>query len=276
MAVGITTSRQLVGAEAFMQALLKPIKTESLSAAFVSRFEELILSGQISIGQRLPAERELALLMGVSRPVVHEGLMHLAHKGLVAMKSRNGTVVSDYRQVGSLSLLNSLLHYQQGRIEPRLLASLIEMRLSLETETARLAARRRTGQQLKDLRRLIALEKQAKLDDIETVTDLDFRFHHLLALASNNFVYPLLLNSFKEVYTNLTRTFFASASHASKVFKQHGRLLAAVNAKDDEAAAALMQKLLMHGAAAINRAMKHPKSPARDKSRGKVMQNFLG
>jgi len=44
-----------------MKILLKPLKTESLTEIFVSRFEELILSGELSIGQKLPSERELSL-----------------------------------------------------------------------------------------------------------------------------------------------------------------------------------------------------------------------
>ncbi len=55
-----------------MQDLLKPIKTESLKEVFVARFEDLILSGKLSIGQKLPSERELAMQLNVSRPVVHD------------------------------------------------------------------------------------------------------------------------------------------------------------------------------------------------------------
>ena len=90
-----------------MKAMLQPIKTESLTEIFVLRFEELILSGKLSIGEKLPSERELSLQLNVSRPVVHEGLMELAHKGLVIMKPRVGAVISDYRNNGSLAILNS-------------------------------------------------------------------------------------------------------------------------------------------------------------------------
>ena len=73
-----------------MQVLLKPIRTESLKELFIRRFEELILSGKFPIGQKLPSERELALQLNVSRPVVHEGLVDLAAKGLVTMIPRVG------------------------------------------------------------------------------------------------------------------------------------------------------------------------------------------
>ena len=73
-----------------MEALLTPIKTESLKDVFVLRFEELILSGKFGIGQKLPSERELALQLGVSRPVVHEGLVELSSRGLVTLTPPRG------------------------------------------------------------------------------------------------------------------------------------------------------------------------------------------
>ena len=99
-----------------MEELLRPIRKESLKDVFVARFEKLILSGKLSIGEKLPSERELALRLGVSRPVVHDGLMDLVSKGLVSMKPRVGTVVNDYRKEGSLSMLTSLVNYQNGAL----------------------------------------------------------------------------------------------------------------------------------------------------------------
>ena len=131
-----------------MQGLLKPIRTESLKEVFINRFEELILSGKISVGQRLPSERELAVQLGVSRPVVHEGLLDLAAKGLVTMIPRVGTIVNDFRKEGSLSLLTSLVNYHQGGLEPHLLGSLLEMRQLFEVESARLAAHHRNREHL--------------------------------------------------------------------------------------------------------------------------------
>jgi GntR family transcriptional regulator, transcriptional repressor for pyruvate dehydrogenase complex len=73
---------------------------------FVLRFEELILSGKIKIGQKLPSERELALQLRVGRPVVYEGMVELASRGLVSIKPRFGAIVNDYRKEGSLTVLH--------------------------------------------------------------------------------------------------------------------------------------------------------------------------
>ncbi|MBU2552345.1 MAG: FadR family transcriptional regulator [Proteobacteria bacterium] len=230
-----------------MQLKLKPIKSDSLKTVFVNRFEELILSGRLSIGQKLPSERELALQLGVSRPVVHEGLVDLAAKGLVTMIPRVGTVVNDYRQEGSLAMLNSLVAYGQGWLEAGLFESLIELRRLFELETARLAARRRTSEHMDQFRGLLDEEGASDTREADRLTDLDFRFHHLVAMASGNAVYPLLINSFKEVYTNLTGRFFTDPAVASTVFGLHRDLVEAVGDRDEKGAVRVMFRLLDHG-----------------------------
>jgi len=236
-----------------MQDFLKPIRAESLKEVFVTRFEELILSGKIAVGQKLPSERELALQLGVSRPVVHEGLVDLAAKGLVTMRPRVGTTVNDYRREGSLVMLESLLNYQRGRLEPGLLQGLLDMRRLFETETARLAARCRTDVHLQALEEILSEEKLHDPGDAQGWAHIDFRFHHLLAMASSNPVYPLLLNSFKGVYLNLTGQFFQDPSVVPAIIAFHEELAGAVNRKDEEGAARVMDRMLSHGETHLRR-----------------------
>lgn len=233
--------------EISVKDMLKPIRKESLKDVFVTRFEDLILSGKLSIGERLPSERELALRLGVSRPVVHDGLMDLVSKGLVSMKPRVGTVVSDYRKEGSLAILTSLVNYHNGRLDPRLFESLVEMRMLIEVETARLAASRRSREHLEALRDLLKEESEVGAQEIEKIAEIDFRFHHSIAMATDNFIYPLLLNSFRQIYTSLTKRFFSDPQVISIVFGFHGELVRAIEDKDEEMAAEIMTRLLVHG-----------------------------
>jgi fatty acid metabolism transcriptional regulator FadR len=231
-----------------MPELLKPLRTESLKEVFVKRFEKLILSGTFPVGQKLPSERELALQLGVSRPVVHEGLVDLAAKGLVTLIPRVGTMVNDYRKKGSLSMLTSLVNYHQGELDPELLTSLLEMRQLFEVETARLAALNRTEKQLESFYALIYTEDNSDIFSIEKISELDFNFHHLVALASGNRIYPLLLNSFKHCYINLAGQFFTDSTVVPEVFRRHKQMVQAIDDKDDAAAAQIMKRLLDHGA----------------------------
>jgi GntR family transcriptional regulator, transcriptional repressor for pyruvate dehydrogenase complex len=231
-----------------MQELLKPIRSESLKDRCVERFEQLILSGKISIGQKLPSERELAMMLGVSRPVVHEGLVEMAAKGLVSMIPRVGTVVNDYRRQGSLSLLNSLVNFHNGQLAPVLLDSVLEMRTLFEVETARLAALRREAAHLEQLEKLLEEELSADVNDADRLAAIDFKFHHTLSMAAGNLVYPLMLNSFRELYLNLSGRFFSTPGVAREVFSFHKVLLQAIDVQNEQAAAAAMQAMLAHGA----------------------------
>jgi GntR family transcriptional repressor for pyruvate dehydrogenase complex len=231
-----------------MQELLTPIRAESLTDVFIRRFEDLILSGKFPIGQKLPSERELALQLGVSRPVVHEGLVDLAAKGLVSMIPRVGTMVNDYRREGSLSILTSLVNYHQGNLEPGLLVSLLEMRRLFEVETARLAALNRNQEQLDFLYTLLQKENTLNYQEVEAISELDFDFHHLIALASGNHIYPLLLNSFKHCYANLAGQFFSDPTVVPVVFDFHTKMVKAIKDKNEKSATRIMRRMLDHGA----------------------------
>ena len=236
-----------------MQELLKPIKSESLKEICVARFEELILSGKLAIGQKLPSERELASQLGVSRPVVHEGLVDLAAKGLVSLKPRVGTVVNDFRKEGSLSLLTSLVNYHQGRLDAGLLNSLLEMRMLFEVETARLAALKRGEQHLLVFDKILEDQKLVDFDQVQKITELDFDFHHLIAVATGNHIYPLLLNSFKQFYCNLAGQFFSDPDVVEAVFQFHSKMVGAIRRKDAVEAATIMKDMLTHGEVHLKR-----------------------
>lgn len=230
-----------------MDSMLKPLKAESLKEVFISRFEDLILTGKLAIGQRLPPERELAVQLGVSRPVVHEGLLDLAVKGLVTMKPRSGTVVNDYRKQGSLVMLESIFNFRRGNLDPELMRSLLGVRLLMEVETARLASLNRSKDQARSLQDILAREEDTDVRDIEGLSSLDFEFHQLIALASGNLVYPLLINSFKPVYTTMTSTFFSDPGVVPEVHFFHKKLVAAITGRDEKKAAQIMTEMLAHG-----------------------------
>ncbi len=224
-----------------------PLRAESLKEVFIQRFEKLILSGQLRIGQKLPSERDLAAQLGVSRPVVHEGLVELAVRGLVTMKPRIGTVVNDFRREGSIALLSSLIEYGEGSLDEGLLNSILQMRCLMEVEFARLAALNRSEDHVMEMRSLVDRESELDTFRFSEVIAADFEFHLLVALASGNMIYPLMINSFKSVYTNFTGQFFSVPGVMLAVRTFHARLVEAIEARDPDKAVALMSEMLKHG-----------------------------
>ncbi len=229
------------------EKLLEPITTESLKQVFVARFEELILSGKISIGETLPSERVLAAQLKVSRPVVHEGLIELALRGLVTIRPRSGTVVNDFRKEGSIPLLLSLLNYQ-GTLDPKIQQDILEMRMLFENEMVRLATQNRTEEHLYQLEEIIHKETIITRDDFEAVATLDYKFHQIIALASGNFIYSLLMNSFRDIYLHLSTLFFSETEVCTTVFDAHKKIVEAIKIQNPEKAVSLMTKMLNHGA----------------------------
>jgi GntR family transcriptional regulator, transcriptional repressor for pyruvate dehydrogenase complex len=228
----------------------EPLKTLSLKESCIQKLEELILSGQLKAGERLPSERDLAVRLNISRPVLHEALVDLAAKGLVKIVPRRGVVVNDYRKEGSCAILSSLLLYHQGQFAPELTQSLFAMRCLLEMETARLAATAASGEQIARLEAVLEKEKQVGLDDSQLLTELDFEFHLLVSIASGNLVYPLIINSFKNIYTHFTRQFFQCCNQAAvigQVFDYHRQLVEVIKQRQPERAAEIMSDTLSHG-----------------------------
>ncbi|MGD0876541.1 MAG: FadR/GntR family transcriptional regulator [Anaerolineales bacterium] len=234
-----------------MQIAFQPLKIQSLKDACVSRLEQLILSGELKIGEQLPSERDFALRLGVSRPVLHAALVDLDSKGLVQIVPRRGVFVSDFRRSGSLAMLGSLLGYHDGSLDPGFTHSLIAMRLLVESETACLAALNRTDQQMKEFYSLLDEETRAACSDPQTLTGLDFSFHLSIAVASGNLVYPLIINSFQGVYTHLTGVFFnryCGTEVAEAVRRFHVQLVEAIEQREAGSAVSIMTAMLNHGA----------------------------
>ena len=229
---------------------IEPLQVSSLKSACVNRLEELILSGELKVGERLPAERDLAVRLGVSRPVLHEALVDLSAKGLVTINPRRGVMVNDFRKFGSMAILSSLLAYHNGELEPHFVESLLAMRVLVETETARLAAGHASSAQLDELDEIIRREKATDRSNVAALVELDFDFHLLISIASDNTAYPLILNSFKTVYTHFTSAFYSKTAESAiidEVFAQQSLLVAAIKKGNADESAGKMKEMLLHG-----------------------------
>ena len=181
-------------------SLFKPLKTVSLKEEFILYMEELILNGNIKQGERLPPERELATMFGVSRPVVHEGLLILETRGLVSLRPRHGVIVNDYRIAGNLDLLLSLIKSQDGELGPKLLQDLEYFRVLMEKDIVRLICDL-TGDISTDISKLIDITKEMKTaQDSHVLAELDFEFHLQLGLMCGNAIYSLLINTLKSAH----------------------------------------------------------------------------
>ncbi len=95
----------------------KKLVAPSLKEMFIDQMESLILSGELTVGEKLPPERELADSMGISRSVVNSGIVELERMGFLTIKPRSGTFVADYRRKGNLEMMKAILKTQPRPFE---------------------------------------------------------------------------------------------------------------------------------------------------------------
>jgi DNA-binding GntR family transcriptional regulator len=184
------------------------------------RIRDLILSGEIPPGARL-AQVELAEKFGVSRTPVREALRRLAGEGLVEGYSNRGFRVVD---LGLEEVMRRL-----------------EVRAILEPGIARLAAKRRAEEDLKNLERAITREERAK--NGVAAHDASREFHILLARATGNVEMVRAIESLWLVEVGrrlLTRRSAAMSGWRSDDIREHREILSAVSEKREDEAARLM------------------------------------
>ena len=214
---------------------------KKLKEDIVKDIEFGILSGFYKTGDRLPAERDLALQFSVSRPVVHESLLILESRGLITMRPRHGVVINDFREKGTLDLLTSLLCHAESGLNPEVLGSLYRVRALMESDAALLAAEKMGEAEFQELRTVINLVCDES--DPAELADRDFTIHHLIAKYSGNLVYPLLINSLKPVYIEFLRYFYKKEGNLESIRKIQNELLYALGRGEGDNAASLMKKL---------------------------------
>lgn len=161
---------------------LEPVKKIRLYESIVKQIQSLISSGQLTPGQRLPPERELADELGVSRTSIREALRSLEMMGYLESRVGvgGGTFIKEASFHNAISPFSKTLLQNQDFI-----VELLEVRLFLETEVARLAAIHRTPEQVEKLEAAVQ-QMSNEIDRGETGLDGDNQFHHILADATDN------------------------------------------------------------------------------------------
>jgi GntR family transcriptional repressor for pyruvate dehydrogenase complex len=153
-----------------------------ISDSVAEELEARILEGSLKPGDRLPAERDLAVDMGVSRPSLREALQKLVSKGLLATRHGGGTVVTDQLEATFVDPWQQML-----KGHPMLQSDLLEFRRMLESQAAALAAERATPADIERIdAAFAALDAAYASDDLVACAETDVAFHQAVADAAHN------------------------------------------------------------------------------------------
>ncbi len=197
-----------------------------LNKVVADTLRERILAGEFAPGERL-AEERLSAEMGVSRMPVREALRMLAAEGVVTILPRRGASVTAYT--------------------PAQVQELVEVRATLESLNAKLAARRKDPQQIAELQRVLAAgTKITEKTDLATIQENNARFHEALEAIGANSVLSSIVRSLRD----RTALIFArqSRSRVRENWKEHAGIVRAVIAGDAELAALLAERHVYNAA----------------------------
>jgi DNA-binding GntR family transcriptional regulator len=215
-----------------------PLDVRSVVGLAYDAIRELIVDGSLAPGARV-GQAELAERLGISRGSVREALRRLAGDGMVQFEVNRGFFVAD---IGLDVVLERL-----------------EARLLLEPQIARLAAERRTDDDLDELRRSIADERAASTSD--AAHDASRAFHLALARATGNEQLHRLIDRLwiADVGRQLLARRYATPTWQADDAREHEQILAAVEDADADRAEALMRR---HDADALRHWSDRQHSPA--------------
>ena len=177
------------------------IVAPTLRELFVRQILEMIFSGELKPGDRLPPERELAETMKISRSMVHVGLEDLERMGFVTVEPRKCAYVANYTENGNFETLGAIVRYHGGNFPENMNISFVEMRNAIEGGAMIRLGKTRTQEDLNRLRKLAGdyREALARKTDIPTLARMMREFHTEITKLSGNSLFPMLMHSFDQV-----------------------------------------------------------------------------
>ncbi|MEU8135388.1 FadR/GntR family transcriptional regulator [Streptodolium elevatio] len=201
----------------------------ALSDQVAAQLRAQITSGEWPVGSRIPTEPELVEQLGVARNTVREAVRALAHTGLLDIRQGSGTYVL------ATSELSGVMHRRFADADPRHVA---EVRATLESTAARLAATRRTDKDLRQLDTWLARRATAwSSGDAEAFVTADASLHMAVVAAGHNDVLTELYADLGALLRDWLRD-DVGTDLATDEPMDHTRLVEAIHAGDAERAAA--------------------------------------
>lgn len=229
---------------------LQPIESkERLYVRVARRISEYLQSGDISPGDKLPSERDLAEMLKVSRPSVREAMIALEISGAIEVRTGSGIYVAQRAKPEGLELTDS----GAGPFE------ILEMRLIVEPEACALAALRISAEQLQNLEKLYA--EMIAANATSRMEDVDRQFHIQIAQGAENVV---IASSVEWLWNLRSQSDMSRGFHrliieegVYPVLDEHQAIMMALKSRDADASRLAMRS---HLEAAIEAAARHLES----------------
>ncbi|TWB10094.1 DNA-binding FadR family transcriptional regulator [Nitrospirillum amazonense] len=200
----------------------------SLVESTIGLIRTQIESGAWKVGGRIPREPDLADMLQVGRNTVREAIRVLSHAQVLEVRQGDGTYVRS--SVDPAEVMRRVSHSS--------LRDHFELRAILETEAARLAATRRTDEDLERLGQLLHARGDAPVEgDLAGFVDRDFAFHAAVATAAHNTALTELYRYFSVAVRQNTQAVLVEQELPEPGLAAHARIVDAIERQDSERAA---------------------------------------
>ena len=217
--------------------MLNPVKSTKIYEMVMEQIKDIVKKGELKSGDKLPSERDLSEKLEVSRASVREALKALQMLGLIEAKHGEGNFITanfENNLLEPLSIVFLLIGSKSKDI--------FELRKIIEPETAALAAKNITNEQLIELKEI--MDELSDTTDEEKSASLDKMFHYKIAQASGN---PLISTIMFSVSSLIEKNIEKSKVHSinkNLVKKQHQEIYRALETKNDTEASIAIKKHL--------------------------------
>ncbi|MEP4078641.1 FadR/GntR family transcriptional regulator [Haloferula sp.] len=213
---------------------------KQLSSKIVKELETEILAGRLPSGERLPSEEKLCAQFEASRTVIREAIHQLRGRGLLRTEKGSGTFIA----APSLESLGSAVETYSALAEEADFLELIDFRILIESECAKLAAERAGERVIAQLSQIIDGMEKAR-GSKTSFSELDITFHLTIAKASGNAIYSILLAALEERCIDFAQTNRGSDDWYGIVLDQHHEIIEAIKSGHAQNAADAMRKHLL-------------------------------
>ena len=222
-----------------MEQAVKPefeaIRKDKIHEQVAKQIEQLI-GNKLRPGDKLPGERELAEMLGVSRSSIRDAIRRLEMIGLVEPRQGAGTVV---REVSPDALVNPLANVITQKRQ--LVSELLDFRRMLEPPLAARAATHASAEQIAEMEDILRRQDE-KISRGELGVEEDSAFHYIIALASGNSVVLKVLDVVMDMLRKTRERSLQAEGRPQKSSAGHHRILAAIKKRNAAAAEGAMRR----------------------------------
>lgn len=231
--------------------LFEPIIEEaSTSKRIVDQIVDLVVSGKLKVGDKLPPERDLAQILGVGRSSVREALKSMTNMGLLSAKRSEGTFIKK-------ADAESLRTYFQWNVflETNTIMDLIEARETIELTAIYKVVKNHTPEEIARLRGSVETMKSGK-GDLETTTKSDINFHTTLIKIAGNSILQIMIELIRSAMETWFKYVLSNKENLEATIREHTEIIDAIEASDEEVAAKLLKEHLARGAVRLKKALR--------------------